>query len=164
MLPTIDTVLYATDLAPESAAVFRTTVALARRQGARIVLLHVMEPFGQTATSLVRNVVSADVLKEIQDQGFKEVSKEIHRQLHGFCEQELGPDFKEEDLVSDIRIIQGPPAATIVAQAGSVGAGLIVLGLRVHSGLEKVLLGSVGNKVVQQSRIPVLLVPVAADD
>ena len=44
------------------------------------------------------------------------------------------------------------------------GAYPIIMGMQGHTRLEQVLLGSVANKVVQRSAVPVLLVPIPPDD
>ena len=140
--------------------VFRYAVAVARQHGARIVLLHALEPMGQTATTLVRNVVPAKTLKKLEEEGLSRVRNEIHDRLNRFCETELGPGAREEDLVAAIHIIEGQPAKVILSEAAANNADMIVMGMHGYSGIERVLLGSVANKVAQQSLIPVLLVPV----
>jgi nucleotide-binding universal stress UspA family protein len=42
--------------------------------------------------------------------------------------------------------------------AGKLGAGLVVLGTRGHTGLAGVLMGSVAQDVIAHSKIPVTLV------
>ncbi len=164
MLPDIKTLLYATDLSPKSAQVFRYAVALAREHGARIVLLYALEPLGPTATSLVKNVVAAETLKEIETEGIARTRREIHRRLETFSKEELGASASPEELVSEIQIVEGHPAQVILEHAEQVGASMIVMGMQGHTRLEQVLLGSVANKVVQRSAVPVLLVPIPPDD
>lgn len=53
----------------------------------------------------------------------------------------------------------GQPAAQIVRYAKRLRANLIVLGNVGHGTVERLLLGSTAQRVVQQSKIPVLLVP-----
>ncbi len=52
----------------------------------------------------------------------------------------------------------GPVAETIVQKARDLGADVIVMGTRGHSGLAGILLGSVASKVLHLSEVPVTLV------
>lgn len=49
-------------------------------------------------------------------------------------------------------------AAALVAEAASWHADLVVLGTRGHSGVERLLLGSMADGVARRSSVPVLLV------
>jgi nucleotide-binding universal stress UspA family protein len=60
--------------------------------------------------------------------------------------------------IADARIVLGNPAAVIVEQAGSGGYDLVVLGTHGRSGLSHALVGSVAEKVVRLSPVPVLTV------
>lgn len=55
------------------------------------------------------------------------------------------------------RLVQGPAASGLVAVAE--GARMLVVGRRGHGGLMSLLLGSVSSQVVNQSPVPVLVVP-----
>jgi nucleotide-binding universal stress UspA family protein len=50
------------------------------------------------------------------------------------------------------------PAATLVEEAASWPADVLVLGARGHRGVERLLLGSMADGVARRSAIPVLLV------
>ena len=55
-------------------------------------------------------------------------------------------------------IIEGYPADTIIQIAEKENMSLIVVGYIGASGLERFLLGSVADKVVRNSKVPVLVV------
>ncbi|KKI90762.1 hypothetical protein WQ54_18600 [Bacillus sp. SA1-12] len=57
----------------------------------------------------------------------------------------------------EVTILDGDPADVIVSFARENNANLIVVGSRDHSGLKRLLFGSVSEKVSQQSNIPVLI-------
>ena len=69
-----------------------------------------------------------------------------------------------EDLASILNIpcrkivLQGNPSQEILKSAREMEADLIVIGSRGRTGIEKLLLGSVAEKVVLQSPIPVLMI------
>lgn len=60
----------------------------------------------------------------------------------------------------DVRkwIIEGQPAKEILKLAEEEWVDLIVMGTLGRSGIEKFILGSVADKVIRGSRIPVLVV------
>lgn len=53
----------------------------------------------------------------------------------------------------------GPPAATILNRAAETQADLIVLATEGHTGLDRLLLGSVAERVARLAHCPVLVVP-----
>jgi len=94
-------------------------------------------------------------------------------------EPQLLPDLTREitlaagralaQLATDVGVArtllrEGDAAPAILAAAGEVGAALIVMGTHGRRGLSRAILGSVAEKVVRRSAIPVLTVraPAAA--
>jgi nucleotide-binding universal stress UspA family protein len=55
-------------------------------------------------------------------------------------------------------VVQGNPSREILKSARKIGADLIVIGSMGRTGFKKFLLGSVAEKVVLQSSIPVLMI------
>lgn len=55
-------------------------------------------------------------------------------------------------------VLQGNPSQEILKSAQEMEADLIVIGSRGRTGIEKFLLGSVAEKVVMHSSIPVLII------
>ena len=163
MLPAFKTILYATDLAPHGPKIFRYALALARQHQARIVLLHALEPLSHSAITLVHTMVPSEMLAKAQAEGLAAVRDEIHKRLQRFCDDELGAGTREADVVSEVRIVEGAAAPVIPDVAREVGADVIVMGMHGHSRLEYMFLGSVANRVVSHSHIPVLLVPADAE-
>ena len=164
MLAVIDKILYATDLGPNARFVFNYAVSLAKRFDAEIHLLHSLEPLGPTGKSLVRNVLPDKEIEEIEKRGLESVKQEIHRRLQDFAERELGTPDERATLVTKVVIAEGLADRVILQQADEIEADLIVLGTHGHSGLGRVLIGSVAQKVIHQSTIPVMLVPVPQED
>jgi nucleotide-binding universal stress UspA family protein len=157
MIPTIHTILYATDLEPHAPGVLGYAVALAQRYDAKIILLHVVEPLGPTARSLVRNVLPPEQLEDLHAQGLARLHKQICDRLEQFRVKQL--ESADTEIVSEVRVVEGPPAETIMEQADDVGASLIVMGTHGRAGMGELMLGSVAHKLMQQSKLPVFLVP-----
>jgi nucleotide-binding universal stress UspA family protein len=60
---------------------------------------------------------------------------------------------------SESRICEGRPAESVLAIARSLPANLIVMGSHGHSGFERLVLGSVTEKVLRNAACPVLTAP-----
>jgi nucleotide-binding universal stress UspA family protein len=60
--------------------------------------------------------------------------------------------------VGEARVLDGAPAATIVATAEELGAELIVVGTHGHTGLARLALGSVAESVLRNATCSVLAV------
>jgi len=77
------------------------------------------------------------------------------------CQKFLEPakrKLAEAGISHDAHIEIGQPAQTIVEFAGKFHCGLIVVGTRGNGAIRSIVVGSVANKVVHLSKLPVLLV------
>ncbi|MDH5673832.1 MAG: universal stress protein [Myxococcales bacterium] len=150
----IQKILCPVDFSAGSAQALQQAVDLARRLGASVQVLHTYE--------MPRFKVPAGFAAESGEPGepfdFKKaVDSELDEHL-----SELRQKVDSERVPLSTRLIQGPPAATIVDHASSQGFDLIVMGSHGRSGLDRLLLGSVTERVLRLSRCPVLTVHVAA--
>lgn len=66
--------------------------------------------------------------------------------------------FKNEGLTVETLLQEGHPADTIAQTAEKLGVDMIIMGNRGRGGLKKLLLGSVSNAVIQETRVSVLVV------
>ncbi len=163
MLPTIERIIYASDLGDNAPAVFAHAVALARQHGARMRFVHAIEPLGSTAQTLVRNILPAEQLEQLKADGLARVRAEIQKRIQAFCESELGESAEGREIMPEIRLVDGMPAEAILAEADDWDASLIVMGTHSRGGLLKALVGSVAQKVITHADRPVLLVPIPDD-
>jgi nucleotide-binding universal stress UspA family protein len=130
--------------------VTREVVAALGRIGAampaKVILVHVAPPepdfvgYGAGPDS-VRAQVAAE-------------HRERHQQL-----QRLAGELREGGVETTALLLQGATVETLIEEAGSVGAGLIVLGSHGHGAVYDLLVGSVAEGVVRRSKVPVLLIP-----
>lgn len=116
--------------------------------GARLIVLHVVEPRDALSESpLVSGIVDAATKKIVAD-------------AESAMQKFISGNF--EDVSATGRIAVGAAAAEILATARDVHADAIVMGTRGKKGLERMLLGSVAAKVVKDAVCPVLTVPIVA--
>lgn len=122
-------------------------VTIARWYGSRITLLHVFNVLPVVAyASGGERPAAAPVLCVDRDALITSVQQ--------FAEAELG-----SSVPLTCEVAEGNIADTILAKAGTLSSDLIVMGAHGRSGFERVVLGSVTNKVLRQSQCPVLSVP-----
>lgn len=83
----------------------------------------------------------------------KKMKTDVKNQLRKFAESHI-----HEDIIYQTHVAEGKTYATILEHAAKLGADLIVMPSHKRSKVDKVVLGSVASKVVQNSPINVLVV------
>ena len=76
------------------------------------------------------------------------------RRIREFVQAEFGPD----SLEIETRVVEGYPAESIIRTSGELNADLIVMGTHGRSGLTHWTLGSVTERVLGETQIPLLAV------
>jgi len=93
-----------------------------------------------------------DVLHDpSQEYAFPQVAVKVEDGIARFAQAAGGPE-----VASQVKVLEGPAAASITEYAERVGADLIVIATHGLSGLKHLLLGSVTEKVVRSAKCPVL--------
>lgn len=82
-----------------------------------------------------------------------QMKNDVRAQLKAFAEKHIA-----EEVVYKLHIAEGKPYATILDYAERLGADLIVMPSHKRSRIDKVMLGSVASKVVENSPINVMVV------
>lgn len=91
--------------------------------------------------------------------GLKDKLLELMRKEGEKATAEIEEMARAKGVDCDRALAEGNPAEEIVRLSLERGADLLVMGSTGRSGLAKMLLGSVAEKVVRQSLVPVMLVP-----
>ena len=143
----IKKIMIATDGSDTSKKAAMIGIDIAYRANGSITALYVMEIL---RLAHLPGYATMPGLKE----KILELMQEEGQQATKFVE-----DQAQEMLVSCEKIVaQGSPSEEILKISQSRGIDLIIMGSLGRTGMEKILLGSVAEKVVLQSPIPVLLV------
>jgi len=95
---------------------------------------------------------SALMMKSIDGVLLKNVNKEIDALLKEIKE-------KASDVIFNAKIAKNYPVSTITEMGNSGVFDLIVMGTKGVSGLKEVFMGSIAGGVVEESEIPVIVVP-----
>lgn len=120
-------------------------------QVSQVVLLTVVEgaEWGPTGTTW-GGVISAQQLAEAQ--------RATHRQATDYIDQ-VAHKLADDGIRSQGVVAEGEPAESILNYAHQNQVDLILLSSHGRSGLSRWAFGSVADRVVRYSRVPVLTVP-----
>ncbi|MBC7174273.1 MAG: universal stress protein [Polyangiaceae bacterium] len=138
----IRTILCPVDFSPGSQAATDYAIGLAQKLGAKLHLVHVY-PLPMLTAPDGGMMLPASVLADVSDNA----SKALRKAADACIAKGITPETHLGD---------GAPHTEILRVAEQVKADLIVMGTHGRSGFAHLLLGSVAEKVVRSSRIPVL--------
>jgi nucleotide-binding universal stress UspA family protein len=139
-------VLVPTDFSPPSERAWDLARRLARAVGAEIVILHVFVP---PPPPYVDAAVPVVPIVDIYESGRRWVEEQLAR---------WAAKAREEGLTAKTLLRDGAAHKEIVAAARDEGADLIAIGTHGYSGVERLLLGSVAEKVIRLAPCPVLAI------
>lgn len=146
-------ILVAVDYSAHSLSALECAAAVADALGATLEVVHVRERPSYAAEELV--VSTSPEHKPLGQLLNERAQAEMDLFLRKVRE---GADSAQRVPQSQ-RVIPGDPARTLLEELDKGAHDLVVLGTRGRSGLEHLLLGSVAEKLVRLSRVPVLTVP-----
>ncbi|HEV8614165.1 MAG TPA: universal stress protein [Methylomirabilota bacterium] len=136
-------ILVATDFAPSAEAAWTSAMELARAHGSEVVLVHVyveLPPYAE--------VGAADVQRIYEEQrGW--IQAELDRRVAG---------ARAAGLTARGLLKVGPPADTITETALDEACDLIVVGTQGRGALDRLIVGSVAERVVRHAACAVLVV------
>jgi len=141
MMDAFKKILIATDGSDSSEHAIRTGLEFAKIVGADVTALNVMEDpvlLNTPAASQMKNLYA------ILEQEGKETVKRV---------KDIGEDV---GVNVSVKVVSGNPSKVIVDEGA--GYDLIVIGTLGRSGVAKLLIGSVAEKVVKLAKCPVLVV------
>jgi nucleotide-binding universal stress UspA family protein len=118
---------------------------LAKRFGAELILLRVVEPFAQVSG------LSITDLQQIKEQAGTWSGEYLER---------IAAGIQEGDVPVIMDVIEGNAPVGITQYSEANGVDLIVMSTRGRSGISRWLMGSVADRVVRGATVPVLLVRV----
>ena len=136
-------ILLPLDGSPVAEQALPYAVAQAKRFGAELILLRVVEPFPH-----VRGLSAGD-LSRIKRQTAEWSRTYLERLAHR---------VREEGIAVQTGTVEGQPNLAILEFSETKQVDLIVICTRGRSGLSRWLMGSIADRVVRGARTPVLLV------
>jgi len=137
-------ILCPTDFSPFSEMALQYAIAIARQYQARLHLIHAdtfLPPWQFTAHDVGMFVQQ---IEEARQATRRSLARYVEERTHG--------------IEAEAHLIEDTPTQAILNAAERYKADLIVMGTHGRGGLNRLLLGSVTEKVVRQARVPVIVV------
>ena len=136
-------VLVATDFGESSQRAVELALVIAGRLNARLTIMHACQLLAHMYEGLYPN---AQVIEMIADAARKQLAAAL---------------AAARQTKSDTRALlrHGPPWQQILSAIDETHADLVVLGTHGRTGVERVLLGSVAERLVRLSPVPTVVVP-----
>ena len=158
MLPSLKTILYATDLGRHAPRVLRYALSLARSYGGGIEVVHAVEPLGAAARHVVELYTGQEDIAHAEKSRWPELERLLQARLKSLCEGEGCADDAGRGMIMGMRILPGRPDEVILREAARIRPDVIVMGSHGHTTVGEILLGSNAHRVSQRASVPVLLV------
>jgi nucleotide-binding universal stress UspA family protein len=149
-------ILIAMDYNPTAKNIAETGYALAKSMNAEITLLHVVADYTYYSSldySPIMGFDSFSNLGMLQTNTVIELQSAAQEYLEKIKAHLGDPAIKT--IVKD-----GDSGDAIIDAAKELNVDVIVMGSHSRRGLEKILMGSVAEKVLRNSRIPLFIIPV----
>ncbi len=158
MLPTIQTILYATDLSDNSRLAFNYAASLAMRYEAKLLILHVFEPVHPNTHVLLSSSMGESEWVHLQAGYEKGLADNLGLTIGRFCSN-LQTSMEAVHLDSEgLMIRRGTPVEEILTTAREARADLIVMGTHGYGMVKDALMGGTARRLVRRSDIPVMVV------
>lgn len=142
-------ILAAVDFTVSSAIALRTAADWSKRHGARLTMLHAMEPLDQMALS------GGEAWRLVQ-----RLPAEVKVLSKRFKRKAMALGYVDAEPV----VVTGDAFRGIVATAKETDADLIVMGVAPRSRVDEALSGSTLRAVLRRATVPVLVVPVVGGE
>ena len=144
-----ETILFPTDGSETATEAAVHAIDLADRHDAALHVLYVVD---HERVSRMAPKLGTDHIKEtLQQEGERATS-------------EIADQAAEAGLETTTSLREGAPADVITTYADTVGADAIVMGTNGRTGMDRLLLGSVAERVIQTTDLPVTTVKAPTDD
>ncbi len=157
----IQTILFATDLCVFTPYLLKHVTDLAHRWGAKVVVVHAVEPLGSLGTAVVNTYLPDQFSRDLQEQGLESLLVSIKDRLIEILADEVIGEEQDFGVINDVVVEIGKPEELILSLIQSLSVDLVVMGNHSPDRFGSPTLGSVANKVMIQSKVPIFMVPVS---
>ena len=138
--------LVSLDLSEPTELIMKEAELVAKKMSAQIWILHNAEPAPDVLEFKADPQAARDSLAE-------KFHRE-HRQI-----QEIAKRLRKQGLEATALLVHGPTVEIILKEASDLDVDIIVVGSHGRSAVYQLLMGSVSEGILRESRCPVLIVP-----
>ena len=128
-----------------SSPIVERTMELAKALASKVWLVHVVPRLGTTPFTVPREALRDGAATELHHE---------HRRM-----QKVTTLLREHGIDASALLIEGTTVKTLLQEADRLHADLIVLGYHSHSLFYRALLDGTGERLLNESRYPLLFVP-----
>jgi len=161
MLPEVRKILYSTDLSKSSTAAFEHAAYIAKKTGAEIHILHIVEKLSNDAKITFQTyVMDSNSRHDLLQERVHRAEEKLHARQDNFWDNLHPDDAAVRKQIKSIKIVEAYPAETILKISKELDADLIIMGTH-EKGILHTFLGSVAKNVLNRSRIPMMIVPIS---
>jgi universal stress protein A len=148
-MPRLKKILVPVDYSDCSRVAMEYALFLAERFDAEIEVLHVVEtpPDGEEHTVVIPDTGEEQLLSELLMQQAVKADTEF-----------LAPFVRDATIPIKRSLLKGRPGKVIVEAAADRGTDLIVMGTHGRSGFDRLIMGSVTERVLRSAPCPVVVV------
>ncbi|MBY4678927.1 universal stress protein [Marinobacterium arenosum] len=159
MLPEVRKILYSTDLSKGSTAAFEHAAYLAKKTGAEIHILHVVEKLSADAKITFKTyVMDAGSRRDFFEERLNHAKQKLAERQETFWRSVDPDERKIREQIKEIHVVESYPAEAILKLSKELEVDLIIMGTH-EKGIMHTFLGSVAKNVLNRSRIPMMIVP-----
>jgi nucleotide-binding universal stress UspA family protein len=157
----INKILYASDIEKGSRPAFRAAMSLCGKYHSEITYLHVIEPLSSSAQNLIKGLVDTKDVDGIYQKSLVNLKAKMEKRISEFFEQEI--EFHDTLSLDQVKshIEEGVSWEAILKVADEIDADVIVMGTRTHSAMGQFFSGSTANKVMLNTKRPLLIIPLS---
>jgi len=148
----IKKILLGSDFSEKSKIAFKYALEFKEKYGASLTILSVNEDF-LSKDEMVMSRVSVEEVKKKNEEialNTKKIFKDTLRELNIDCTDDIDM-VQREGMASD----------EILAYSEKNNFNLIIIGTSGHSAIEELFLGSTAKKIINTSKIPILVIPLS---
>ncbi len=160
MEPRIRKLLYATDLAGNTAHVFQMALVLSRRFSATVDILHVVEKLDNATNSWISAFVDPEIQASVRRERLETAEVQLEHRLNSMLDRFRDTEPDARARLGNRHIVGGYPANEILTVARAWNCDVIVLGTHGKGPLREAFLGGTARRVISRSRLPVFVIPV----
>jgi nucleotide-binding universal stress UspA family protein len=139
-------ILVPIDFSENSKKILQHAVAEAEKSDATIMVAYVVEGLEKYSALSVPHI------------SFEELGKDLMKSAENKMERFLYENLDESPLRHESKVLYGEITEQLTSLAKSEGIDMIVIGTHGFKGLEKVLFGSVAEKVIKSAPCPVVTI------